>query len=151
MINHGRAFSSMGIGPNKAFLEANKYINYHKIKKIEIANNNKFILEPHKKITNIFMKKKLNTNTNITKNIQTNYSNHNTTNKTNIKNNININYNINLKKNKMKIFMHINHNRNKNKSTINGKEFLSIKEKDKENYNYNNIHTDKNFYINEKK
>ena len=30
IINHGRAFSLMGVGPNKAFLEANKYINYHK-------------------------------------------------------------------------------------------------------------------------
>ena len=34
LINHGRAFSSIGIAQNKAFLEANNYLNYHKKKKL---------------------------------------------------------------------------------------------------------------------
>ena len=128
LINHGRAFSSMGIGPNKAFIEANKYINFHKIKKIGIGNNNKCIIGNNKK--NSYIKKKLNTNINTTNNVKAS--------------NINTNYNINNKKNKIKIFMHINHDRSKNKSSINGMSIPS--NKDKENYNYNNIHTDKNFY-----
>ena len=148
LINHGRAFSSMGIGPNKAFIEANKYINSHKIKKISIGNNNKFIIGNNKK--NSYIKKKLNTNinTNITNNTKT-------TNATNITKttNINTNYNINNKKNKMKIFMHIHHDRSKTKSTLNGIGIgiSSNKDKDKENYNYNSIHTDKNFFSVQKK
>ena len=148
LINHGRAFSSMGIGPNKAFIEANKYINSHKIKKISIGNNNKFIIGNNKK--NSYIKKKLNTNisTNITNNIKT-------TNATNITKttNINTNYNISNKKNKMKIFMHIHHDRSKTKSTLNGIGIgiASNKDKDKENYNYNSIHTDKNFFSVQKK
>ena len=148
LINHGRAFSSMGIGPNKAFIEANKYINSHKIKKISIGNNNKFIIGNNKK--NSYIKKKLNTNinTNITNNTKT-------TNATNITKttNINTNYNISNKKNKMKIFMHIHHDRNKTKSTLNGIGIgiASNKDKDKENYNYNSIHTDKNFFSVQKK
>ena len=133
LINHGRAFSSMGIGPNKAFIEANKYINFHKIKKIGIGNNNKCIIGNNKK--NSYIKKKLNTNINTTNNVKAS--------------NINTNYNINNKKNKIKIFMHINHDRSKNKSSINGMSIPS--NKDKENYNYNNIHTDKNFYTVQKK
>ena len=148
LINHGRAFSSMGIGPNKAFIEANKYINSHKIKKISIGNNNKFIIGNNKK--NSYIKKKLNTNinTNITNNTKT-------TNATNITKttNINTNYNISNKKNKMKIFMHIHHDRSKTKSTLNGIGIgiSSNKDKDKENYNYNSIHTDKNFFSVQKK
>ena len=146
LINHGRAFSSMGIGPNKAFIEANKYINSHKIKKISIGNNNKFIIGNNKK--NSYIKKKLNTNinTNITNNTKT-------TNATNITKttNINTNYNISNKKNKMKIFMHIHHDRSKKKSTLNGIGIASNKDKDKENYNYNSIHTDKNFFSVQKK
>ena len=146
LINHGRAFSSMGIGPNKAFIEANKYINSHKIKKISIGNNNKFIIGNNKK--NSYIKKKLNTNinTNITNNTKT-------TNATNITKttNINTNYNISNKKNKMKIFMHIHHDRSKTKSTLNGIGIASNKDKDKENYNYNSIHTDKNFFSVQKK
>ena len=148
LINHGRAFSSMGIGPNKAFIEANKYINSHKIKKISIGNNNKFIIGNNKK--NSYIKKKLNTNinTNITNNAKT-------TNATNITKttNINTNYNISNKKNKMKIFMHIHHDRSKTKSTLNGIGIgiASNKDKDKENYNYNSIHTDKNFFSVQKK
>ena len=144
-INHGRAFSSMGIGPNKAFLEANKYINSHKIKKISILNNNKYNSDSNKIIKNALIKNKTNTNTNITKNIAINNTNNNM-NKTNIvKNNINTNYNVNIRKNKVKIFMHINHNRSKNKSTINGMGLISNKEKEKENFNYNNVQTDKNY------
>ena len=45
--------------------------------------------------------------------------------------------------------MHINHDRSKNKSSISGMSIPS--NKDKENYNYNNIHTDKNFYTVQKK
>ena len=146
LINHGRAFSSMGIGPNKAFIEANKYINSHKIKKISIGNNNKFIIGNNKK--NSYIKKKLNTNinTNITNNTKT-------TNSTSITKttNINTNYNISNKKNKMKIFMHIHHDRSKTKSTLNGIGIASNKDKDKENYNYNSIHTDKNFFSVQKK
>ena len=146
LINHGRAFSSMGIGPNKAFIEANKYINSHKIKKISIGNNNKFIIGNNKK--NSYIKKKLNTNinTNITNNTKT-------TNATSITKttNINTNYNISNKKNKMTIFMHIHHDRSKTKSTLNGIEIASNKDKDKENYNYNSIHTDKNFFSVQKK
>ena len=148
LINHGRAFSSMGIGPNKAFIEANKYINSHKIKKISIGNNNKFIIGNNKK--NSYIKKKLNTNinTNITNNTKT-------TNSTSITKttNINTNYNISNKKNKMKIFMHIHHDRSKTKSTLNGIGIGigSNKDKDKENYNYNSIHTDKNFFSVQKK
>ena len=146
LINHGRAFSSMGIGPNKAFIEANKYINSHKIKKISIGNNNKFIIGNNNK--NSYIKKKLNTNinTNITNNTKT-------TNATNITKttNINTNYNISNKKNKMKIFMHIHHDRSKTKSTLNGIGIASNKDKDKENYNYNSIHTDKNFFSVQKK
>ena len=148
LINHGRAFSSVGIGPNKAFIEANKYINSHKIKKISIGNNNKFIIGNNKK--NSYIKKKLNTNinTNITNNTKT-------TNATNITKttNINTNYNISNKKNKMKIFMHIHHDRSKTKSTLNGIGIgiASNKDKDKENYNYNSIHTDKNFFSVQKK
>ena len=146
LINHGRAFSSMGIGPNKAFIEANKYINSHKIKKISIGNNNKFIIGNNKK--NSYTKKKLNTNinTNITNNTKT-------TNATSITKttNINTNYNISNKKNKMKIFMHIHHDRSKTKSTLNGIGIASNKDKDKENYNYNSIHTDKNFFSVQKK
>ena len=148
LINHGRAFSSMGIGPNKAFIEANKYINSHKIKKISIGNNNKFIIGNNKK--NSYIKKKLNTNinTNITNNTKT-------TNATSITKttNINTNYNISNKKNKMKIFMHIHHDRSKTKSTLNGIGIgiASNKDKDKENYNYNSIHTDKNFFSVQKK
>ena len=148
LINHGRAFSSMGIGPNKAFIEANKYINSHKIKKISIGNNNKFIIGNNKK--NSYTKKKLNTNinTNITNNTKT-------TNSTSITKttNINTNYNISNKKNKMKIFMHIHHDRSKTKSTLNGIGIgiASNKDKDKENYNYNSIHTDKNFFSVQKK
>jgi len=136
LINHGRAFSSMGIGPNKAFIEANKYINFHKIKKIGIGNNNKSnkcIIGNNKK--NSYIKKKLNTNINTTNNVKTS--------------NINTNYNINNKKTKIKIFMHINHDRSKNKSSINGIGIQSNKEK--ENYNYNGIHTDRNFYTVQKK
>ena len=167
LVNHGRAFSLMGVGPNKAFLEANKYLNYHKNKKIAIATNNKFVLDPNKNIKNIFIKKKLNTNINTNTNTNKNIINmkmnniNNYTNKTNVTNNTNTNKNIktttnlngNIKKNKLKIFMHINHDRNKNKSTINGISLISTKEKekDKENYNYNNIHTDKNYYTSEKK
>ena len=144
-VNHGRAFSSMGIGPNKAFLEANKYINSHKIKKISILNNNKYNSDSNKIIKNALIKNKTNTNTNITKNIAINNTNNNM-NKTNIvKNNINTNYNVNIRKNKVKIFMHINHNRSKNKSTINGMGLISNKEKEKENFNYNNVQTDKNY------
>ena len=146
LINHGRAFSSMGIGPNKAFIEANKYINSHKIKKISIGNNNKFIIGNNNK--NSYIKKKLNTNinTNITNNTKT-------TNATSITKttNINTNYNISNKKNKMKIFMHIHHDRSKTKSTLNGIGIASNKDKDKENYNYNSIHTDKNFFSVQKK
>ena len=193
-IFHGRAFSAMGVGPNKAFLEANKYLNYHKIKKIAITNNNKYILASNKNKTNVFTKKKLNTNSNITNSYKTNntknstnsnINNSNTINKNNTTNkkintnnninnsnntinkttkiistnsninnnnvinknnttnkNINTNSNINNKKNKMKIYMHINHNRSKTKSTINGMGIIS--NKDKENYNYNCILTDKN-------
>ena len=146
LINHGRAFSSMGIGPNKAFIEANKYINSHKIKKISIGNNNKFIIGNNKK--NSYIKKKLNTN------INTNIANNTkTTNATSITKttNINTNYNISNKKNKMKIFMHIHHDRSKTKSTLNGIGIASNKDKDKENYNYNSIHTDKNFFSVQKK
>ena len=193
-IFHGRAFSAMGVGPNKAFLEANKYLNYHKIKKIAITNNNKYILASNKNKTNVFTKKKLNTNSNITNSYKTNntknstnsnINNSNTINKNNTTNkkintnnninnsnntinkttkiistnsninnnnvinknnttnkNINTNSNRNNKKNKMKIYMHINHNRSKTKSTINGMGIIS--NKDKENYNYNCILTDKN-------
>ena len=146
LINHGRAFSSMGIGPNKAFIEANKYINSHKIKKISIGNNNKFIIGNNNK--NSYIKTKLNTtiNTNIANNTKT-------TNATSITKttNINTNYNISNKKNKMKIFMHIHHDRSKTKSTLNGIGIASNKDKDKENYNYNSIHTDKNFFSVQKK
>ena len=195
-IFHGRAFSSMGVGPNKAFLEANKYLNYHKIKKIAITNNNKYILASNKNKNNVFIKKKLNTNNNITTSYKTNntknytnsnINNNNTINKNNMTNkNININTNNNInntinknnminknintnnnstinknntnknistnynnKKNKMKIYMHINHNRSKTKSTLNGIGIMS--NKDKENYNYNCILTDKNNYKLEKK
>ena len=148
LINHGRAFSSMGIGPNKAFIEANKYINSHKIKKISIGNNNKFIIGNNNK--NSYIKKKLNTN------INTNIANNTkTTNATSITKttNINTNYNISNKKNKMKIFMHIHHDRSKTKSTLSGIGIgiASNKDKDKENYNYNSIHTDKNFFSVQKK
>ena len=146
LINHGRAFSSMGIGPNKAFIEANKYINSHKIKKISIGNNNKFIIGNNNK--NSYIKKKFNTN------INTNIANNTkTTNATSITKttNINTNYNISNKKNKMKIFMHIHHDRSKTKSTLNGIGIASNKDKDKENYNYNSIHTDKNFFSVQKK
>ena len=148
LINHGRAFSSMGISPNKAFIEANKYINSHKIKKISIGNNNKFIIGNNNK--NSYIKKKLNTN------INTNIANNTkTTNATSITKttNINTNYNISNKKNKMKIFMHIHHDRSKTKSTLNGIGIgiASNKDKDKENYNYNSIHTDKNFFSVQKK
>ena len=151
LINHGRAFSSMGIGPNKAFIEANKYINSHKIKKISIGNNNKFIIGNNKK--NSYIKKKLNTNINT--NITNITNNTKTTNATSIikTTNINTNYNISNKKNKMKIFMHIHHDRSKTKSTLNGIGIgiASNKDKDKENYNYNSIHTDKNFFSVQKK
>ena len=146
LINHGRAFSSMGIGPNKAFIEANKYINSHKIKKISIGNNNKFIIGNNNK--NSYIKKKLNTN------INTNIANNTkTTNATSITKttNINTNYNISNKKNKMKIFMHIHHDRSKTKSTLNGIGIASNKDKDKENYNCNGVHTDKNFFSVQKK
>ena len=147
LINHGRALSSMGIGPNKAFLEANKYINYHKTKKIVMGNNKKLIIEQGNNIKNIFVKKKLNTNAN-TNNTNTN----NAKNKINIENNNNLNTNNNVnRKNKIKIFMHINHNRNKNKSTINGLSIIQNTEKEKENINYNNIHTEKNYYTAGKK
>ena len=112
IINHGRAFSLMGVGPNKAFLEANKYINYHKIKKIAIANNNKFVLDPNKNIKNVFMKKKLNTNTNITTNIKINNANNKTNNNTNT--NVNVNKNNYTNAN-------VNKNNNINKNAINKK------------------------------
>jgi len=155
IVNHGRAFSSMGIGPNKAFLEANKYINSHKIKKISILNNNKYNSNSTKIIKNDFIKNKININSNKAKNITINNTNNNTNNNINknniINNNINTNYNINIRKNKVKIFMHINHNRTKNKSSINGMGLISNREKEKENFNYNNIQTDKNFCTVEKK
>ena len=57
MANHGRAFSSMGVGQNKAFLEANNYINNRKIiKKKAILANNK--LEANKSKKNIFINEK---------------------------------------------------------------------------------------------
>ncbi len=125
LVNHGRAFSSMGIGPNKAFLEASKYINYHKIKKKSLIVNNNIINK-----NKIFLRKKLNTNANINNggNI--------------IKNN---NKNMITNNNKAKVCMYINHNRAKNKSTtINGLT-IGLAPKDKENYNYNSINTDKNY------
>jgi serum/glucocorticoid-regulated kinase 2 len=150
LINHGRAFSSIGIAQNKAFLEANNYLNYHKKKKLAIGNNNKFIVETNKNKKNGLIKIKLNTNTNIINTIKTNNTNTNNNifNKTNFTNNNTNNTNSN-KKNKLRIFMHVNHNRSKNKSTINGIGIVPLKEK--ENYNYNSIRTDKNYYINEKK
>ena len=150
LINHGRAFSSIGIAQNKAFLEANNYLNYHKKKKLAIGNNNKFIVETNKNKKNGLIKIKLNTNTNIINTIKTNNTNtnNNVFNKTNFTNNNTNNTNSN-KKNKLRIFMHVNHNRSKNKSTINGIGIVPLKEK--ENYNYNSIRTDKNYYINEKK
>ena len=152
LINHGRAFSSIGIAQNKAFLEANNYLNYHKKKKLAIGNNNKFIVETNKNKKNGLIKIKLNTNTNIINTIKTNNTNTNNNifNKTNFTNNNNNTNNTNSnKKNKLRIFMHVNHNRSKNKSTINGIGIVPLKEK--ENYNYNSIRTDKNYYINEKK
>ena len=152
LINHGRAFSSIGIAQNKAFLEANNYLNYHKKKKLAIGNNNKFIVETNKNKKNGLIKIKLNTNTNIINTIKTNNTNtnNNVFNKTNFTNNNNNTNNTNSnKKNKLRIFMHVNHNRSKNKSTINGIGIIPLKEK--ENYNYNSIRTDKNYYINEKK
>ena len=152
LINHGRAFSSIGIAQNKAFLEANNYLNYHKKKKLAIGNNNKFIVETNKNKKNGLIKIKLNTNTNIINTIKTNNTNtnNNVFNKTNFTNNNNNTNNTNSnKKNKLRIFMHVNHNRSKNKSTINGIGIVPLKEK--ENYNYNSIRTDKNYYINEKK
>ena len=150
LINHGRAFSSIGIAQNKAFLEANNYLNYHKKKKLAIGNNNKFIVETNKNKKNGLIKIKLNTNTNLINTIKTNNTNtnNNVFNKTNFTNNNTNNTNSN-KKNKLRIFMHVNHNRSKNKSTINGIGIVPLKEK--ENYNYNSIRTDKNYYINEKK
>ena len=153
LINHGRAFSSIGIAQNKAFLEANNYLNYHKKKKLAIGNSNKFIVETNKNKKNGLIKIKLNTNTNIINTIKTNNTNTNNNifNKTNFTNNNNNNTNNtnSNKKNKLRIFMHVNHNRSKNKSTINGIGIVPLKEK--ENYNYNSIRTDKNYYINEKK
>ena len=152
LINHGRAFSSIGIAQNKAFLEANNYLNYHKKKKLAIGNSNKFIVETNKNKKNGLIKIKLNTNTNIINTIKTNNTNtnNNVFNKTNFTNNNNNTNNTNSnKKNKLRIFMHVNHNRSKNKSTINGIGIIPLKEK--ENYNYNSIRTDKNYYMNEKK
>ena len=152
LINHGRAFSSIGIAQNKAFLEANNYLNYHKKKKLAIGNNNKFIVQTNKNKKNGLIKIKLNTNANIINTIKTNNTNtnNNVFNKTNFTNNNNNTNNTNSnKKNKLRIFMHVNHNRSKNKSTINGIGIVPLKEK--ENYNYNSIRTDKNYYINEKK
>ena len=78
----------------------------------------------------IFLRKKLNTNANI-----------------NNGGNIikNINKNMITNNNKAKVCMYINHNRAKNKSTtINGLT-IGLTPKDKENYNYNSINTDKNY------
>ena len=57
LVNHGRAFSAMGVIPNKAFLEANNYINNRKfIKKKAILDNYK--LEANKSKKNIFVNDK---------------------------------------------------------------------------------------------
>jgi len=55
--NHGRAFSSMGVGTNKAFFEANNYINHRKIikKKVNVVNCK---LESNKSKKNIFINDK---------------------------------------------------------------------------------------------
>ena len=63
LINHGRALSAMGAIPNKAFLDANNYINARKNfqKKIIITNSK---LEANKSKKNIFLKDELNNKSN---------------------------------------------------------------------------------------
>jgi hypothetical protein len=61
LINHGRAFSAMGVITNKAFLEANEFINNRKfIKKKAIING--FKLETNKSKKNIFLNDKQSNN-----------------------------------------------------------------------------------------
>ena len=63
LINHERAFSAMGVIPNKAFLDANNYVNNRIfIKKKAILNNYK--LEANKSKKNIFLNDKQNINRN---------------------------------------------------------------------------------------
>ena len=59
LINHGRALSAIGAIPNKAFLDANNYINARKnLQKKAIITNSK--LEKNKRKKNIFVNDKLN-------------------------------------------------------------------------------------------
>ena len=107
LINHGRAFSSYGV-LNKAFFDANNYINSRKIiKKKENITNYK--LEANKSKKNIFINNNKNNND---------------------KNDNDNNYKIN----KIKIFM-VNPN-NANINSTNGN--LDSISKDKENHNTNN-------------
>ena len=115
LINHGRAFSAMGVIQNKAFFDANNYINNRKIikKKENIPN---YKLETNKSKKNIFINYKINQK---------------------IVNNTDVNK---YKTNKIKIFM-VNKNNNENLSSINNN--IDTTSKDKENYNTTN--TIKNF------
>ena len=109
LINHGRAFSAMGVIQNKAFLDANNYINNRNIiKKKEIIPNYK--LETNKSKKNIFINNK---------------NNHKIVNNTDMNKH---------KINKIKIFM-VNNNNGNLSSTNNNIETTS---KDKENFNTNN-------------
>ena len=105
LINHGRAFSAMGVIPNKAFFDANKYINNHKIiKKKAILTSYK--LETNKSKKNIFL--------NDDKQ--------------------NINKNNNNKINKIKIFM-VNNNNTANQGSTNGNTDPPSKDKENFNTN----------------
>ena len=71
LINHGRAFSAMGVISNKAFFDASKYVNNRKVfKKKAILTNCK--LEANKSKKNIFLnddKQSIKTNINNNKKI----------------------------------------------------------------------------------
>ena len=120
LVNHGRAFSAMGVLQNKAFLDANNYIHKRKIIKNEniIGNNTN-------NTTNI-ANNKYNTNNNK---LETNKS----------KKNIFINNSSNNKSkiNKIKIFM-VNNNKGNLYFTNGNTDSIS---KDKENHNTNNTNT----------
>ena len=122
LINHGRAFSAMGVFQNKAFLEANNYIK----KKRSSKNENEIC-------NNI-------NNTNHTNKLETNKS------KKNIFINNSNNDSHKCKINKIKIFT-VNNNKGNLNSTNGNVDIIS---KDKENHNTYNTNVNKSKNISSK-
>ena len=116
LINHGRAFSAMGVFQNKAFLDANNYIK----KRITTKNENAIYNNTN--------------NTNHTNKLETNKS------KKNIFISNSNNDNSKCKINKIKIFT-VNNNKGNLNSTNGNVDTIS---KDKENHNTYNTNVNKN-------